>query len=337
MRSFWPATLLVLALTGAASAAEQASNAAQTVADCNRLADVVFEDLDAGKAISTCLSAIRIAPDDNRLHGQLGRGYLKAGEDEAALKSMRLGAERGDFRAMSLLGYMYKVGRGVPNDDREAVRLFRKAADGGEAGGMNQLGLMYKLGRGVSRDYDQAVRLFRKADGKGSPGAAISLGLMYRSGLGVARDDREAARLFRKAAASGKTAAMAMLGDLYLQGRGVRKDHAEALRWIRKAVARGDAGAMGVLGAMYLQGRIVRQDSGEAVRLFRRSADKERRARCTSWERCTRRAAVSARTPGLPRSMCCGRSRAGTGTASGNWRQTRSSGARRSISNCSVC
>ena len=271
MKSLLTAILLVFAATAQVRAVEQSSNTSQSALDCKRFAAVDFGELDAKKVISTCQSALRINPDDYRSRGRLGRGYLKAGQDELALQHTQRSADKGDLRSMTLLAYMYKVGRGVSRDDREAVRLYRKAAESGYTSSMEQLGLMYKLGRGVSQDYHEAVRWFRKAAEKGSLPATGYLGSMYKDGHGVKQDDREAVRLYRKAADKGSDNAMVFLGNMYLQGRGVQQNNDEAVRWFRKA--KGNIGAAAMLGVMYLEGRGVQQNDREAVRLFRKTAN----------------------------------------------------------------
>ena len=88
-------------------------------------------------------------------HGQRRddqRAHLKAGQDKKALQHIQISADKGDLRAITLLGNMYKGGRGVSHDDREAVRLFRKAANKGFARSMYYLGLMYEAGRGVGKN-----------------------------------------------------------------------------------------------------------------------------------------------------------------------------------------
>jgi TPR repeat protein len=66
-------------------------------------------------------------------------------------------------KAQDNLGWMYKNGRGVVQDDVEAVKWFRKAAEQGYPAAQDNLGWMYKNGRGVVQDDVEAVKWFRKA------------------------------------------------------------------------------------------------------------------------------------------------------------------------------
>ena len=51
---------------------------------------------------------------------------------EAAFKKMLPLAEQGNIDAQKLIGLMYDIGRGVPEDDKLAVKWFTKAANKGD-------------------------------------------------------------------------------------------------------------------------------------------------------------------------------------------------------------
>jgi hypothetical protein len=61
-------------------------------------------------------------------------------------------AQRGNPRAMAMLGYMYENGFGVPQSYDTAVELYTGSAEGGDPTGQHLLGLMYDKGHGVDRD-----------------------------------------------------------------------------------------------------------------------------------------------------------------------------------------
>ena len=50
-----------------------------------------------------------------------------------AVRWHRLAAEQGNASAQNNLGFMYGIGRGVPQDYAEAVRWYRLAAEQGNA------------------------------------------------------------------------------------------------------------------------------------------------------------------------------------------------------------
>ena len=113
------------------------------------------------------------------------------------IDALRARAEQGDAAAQNALGFRYRTGRGVPQDDVEAVRWFRLAAEQGDADAQFFLGGMYATGRGVLQDHVEAVRWSRLAAEQGHAGGQYNLGWMYRDGQGVVQDEAEAVRWFR--------------------------------------------------------------------------------------------------------------------------------------------
>ena len=66
-------------------------------------------------------------------------------------KVIRL-AERGNAKAQVRLGWMYSVGRGVPQNYLQAANWYRRAAEQGEVAAQFALGLLYNKGHGVPKD-----------------------------------------------------------------------------------------------------------------------------------------------------------------------------------------
>ncbi len=92
---------------------------------------------------------------------------MDKGDYATALKEWRPLAEQGDAEAQCNLGYMYKGGKGVPQDDAEAARWYRLAAVQGLDRAQFNLGIMYATGRGVQQDYVQAYLWFSLAAAQG--------------------------------------------------------------------------------------------------------------------------------------------------------------------------
>jgi len=82
----------------------------------------------------------------------------KAGDYKKALEILKPLAERGDAKAQTRLGWMYKKGRGVVQDYQQFVHWYRKAAEQGDAGGQSELGNMYHEGQGVAQDLPLEVK-----------------------------------------------------------------------------------------------------------------------------------------------------------------------------------
>jgi TPR repeat protein len=175
------------------------------------------------------------------------------------------------------LGWMYKQGRGVEQDNEQAVLWHRKAAEQGYRGvapviesdgyepwkqkvheqnltGEYAIGrFLYATGQGAVPDKTQAVGWFQKAAEQRVAYAQVGLGEMYATGRGVARDDVEAVSWFRKAAEQGNGDGQYNLAVMYENGWGVVQDRAEATAWYRK-VREGVNRAVDVYGALRRMG-----------------------------------------------------------------------------------
>ena len=124
------------------------------------------------------------------------------------VEKLRTQAEQGDRSAQSILGLMYYLGQGVPQDYAEVVKWFLLAAEQGYASAQFNLGVMYHQGEGVPQDYAEALKWFRLAAEQGDGDAQVNLGRMYANGEGVPQDYLQAHKWFDLAAsrASGQDA-----------------------------------------------------------------------------------------------------------------------------------
>jgi ATP-dependent protease ClpP protease subunit len=179
---------------------------------------------------------------------------FKDGDYATALRLARELAPQGDALAQSLLGLMYRDGRGVPQDYQQAAEWLRKAADQGRANAQSNLGNLYETGRGVTKDMTEAVNWYRKAAEQGNTPGQSNLGHMYESGRGVTKDAAEAANWYRKAAEQGYVPAQINLGALFEKGLGVAQDYAEAVRWYTMAAEQENADAQYKIAVLYEQG-----------------------------------------------------------------------------------
>jgi TPR repeat protein len=118
--------------------------------------------------------------------GLIGLPFLSYGQDD--LSAWRQKAEQGDATAQALMGSVYHLGKGVPQNDKEAVKWFRLAADQGNAMAQYSMGFAYYSGKGVPQNYTEAVKWFRLAAEQGEADAQASLAVIYYSGQGVPRD-----------------------------------------------------------------------------------------------------------------------------------------------------
>jgi TPR repeat protein len=68
------------------------------------------------------------------------------------VKWYRKAAEQGHANAQCNLGFMYKEGRGVPQDDAESVNWYHKAAEQGYTLGQTTRGFKLEKSLGMTRD-----------------------------------------------------------------------------------------------------------------------------------------------------------------------------------------
>ena len=86
-------------------------------------------------------------------------------------KEVQKAAEKGNIDSQEMLGSMYLLGKGVPQDDKQAVTWYRKAAEQGYAKAQNNLAVLYAMGQGVPQDYKQAHAWFSVAAANGHSNA----------------------------------------------------------------------------------------------------------------------------------------------------------------------
>jgi|GEM_PF-3922506 len=192
--------------------------------------------------------ADRVAVDlkDSERDRAVGEQVL-ADERKRTLSWLTLAAEAGFPAAQTSLGYRFRHGRGVEQDDAQAVEWYRKAASQGYPQGQNNLGYMYANGLGVEKDEPEAVHWYRLAADQGYARAQSNLGYMLAKGIGVKQNFKEALHWFDAAAKQGHAVAMKSMGVMYEFGYGVDKDMSRAKELYEAASAREAETAQGSL------------------------------------------------------------------------------------------
>jgi hypothetical protein len=103
--------------------------------------------------------------------------------DEEAVKWLTLAAKQGHLKAISRLGTLRRLGRGIPQDYASAAELHGIAASDGDPDARSSLA-----------DYVDEIK---RTALEGSALAALCLGKMYHRGLGVERDNNKAVAWLR--------------------------------------------------------------------------------------------------------------------------------------------
>ena len=203
-----------------------------------------------------------------------GEGLLQ--NDAAAARWFRAAADQGHSEAQFNLGFHYREGRGVPQDDALAIRWYRRAAEQGEADAQNNLGGMYARGDGVQPNGAEAVLWWTRAAEQRHAMAQYNLGFMYGDGLDLPGRGADALQDYGQAA-SGPAMAGDGPGPVQPDGRSVPQDYVRAHMWLTLA-SRHSTGAMRD-GAIRGRARAEQKMSAAEVAEARRRARDWRPAR----------------------------------------------------------
>ena len=157
--------------------------------------------------------------------------------------SLRMAAQKGDGKALYLIGIRYLKGTGLPRDTHEAFQWFEKAAQKDVVVAMYRLGAMFEKGVGTQRDVAKARAWYERAAMRGNVRAMHNLGVLLASGHLGKPNMEQAALWFRKAAEHGVRDSQFNLAVLYHRGQGVPRNLAEAWFWYSAAAGQGDAAA----------------------------------------------------------------------------------------------
>jgi TPR repeat protein len=104
-----------------------------------------------------------------------------------AFPLMKEAAELGSLPAMSILGSMYLLGRGMPENGVQAERWLKQAVEGGFEGAISVLGMAHATGNaGIKIDIPLARQLLIRAAEKGDQQSARMLEMMDK-GKGMFR------------------------------------------------------------------------------------------------------------------------------------------------------
>jgi TPR repeat protein len=188
--------------------------------------------------------------------------------EEEHVKYLRPWVKKKKAWAQSMLGQMYRNGKGVTQSYEMAIRLSEQAAQQGDANAMSNLGVMHERGLGVEQSYEKAKEYYEQAAHLGYAHAQFSLGLMCERGTGVTQSYEKAKELYEPAVEQGYAKAMVDLACLYYNGQGVEQSYEAAAALYEQAAQQGYTFAMNNLGLLYAKGQGVQRDIFKARELF---------------------------------------------------------------------
>ena len=155
---------------------------------------------------------------------------------------------------------------------QEAASLLEKQAKAGNAGAQYELGSLYRIGKGVAQDDAAAFYWMREAAQNGHVRAQYSLATMYLTGRGTAVDVKEAESWAKRAMEKGHPQAQALLNKI-ATGQTAPAKAAAAGSWQTAAVSPGTSAAISHEMAMGAKGpqlliEASRRSNVEAVRML---------------------------------------------------------------------
>tara|TARA_Y100000590_G_scaffold179444_2_gene204559 strand:+ start:5423 stop:6049 length:627 start_codon:yes stop_codon:yes gene_type:complete len=133
---------------------------------------------------------------------------------ETALLEWTPLAREGSSNAQLLLGNMFYLGQGTPQNYETALKWYRLAAKQGNAMAQTSLGGMYYQGKGISQDYNAAVEWYRKASRQRHANAQFRLSFCYQAGHGVPENKVLALMWAHLASANGHKTALSVRDNL---------------------------------------------------------------------------------------------------------------------------
>jgi cell division septation protein DedD len=169
-----------------------------------------------------------------------GRAMIEQGSYEQAFYELLPLAEAQDAAAQYLVGGLYLIGRGVPQDPDEARKWLMRSAHNGHAEAAMALGDIAARGFGGKPDPAQALVWYRRAAEQGVAPAQNNLGIAMASGKGTSRDLKGATQWLERAAKQGNVEAQYNLGHILgTGGPQMKPDPERALLWYAIAAKSG--------------------------------------------------------------------------------------------------
>lgn len=173
-------------------------------------------------AILLCAAMLPAMTPEAKRSFDLFERRVEAGEPEAM------------FRMSALLERGFDT---IPADTLRSISLLRRSAEAGFPAAANYLGYLYQMGRILPENRDSAIYWLRVAADAGDPKAAHNIAWLMLERSESA--DTAALPYLERAADAGIPASITMLADLYGEGRILPKDTAKAVALYEKAIGLG--------------------------------------------------------------------------------------------------
>jgi TPR repeat protein len=190
--------------------------------------------------------------------------------------------------SISLIESPEELARKAEKGSQLDLKRLTNLANGGVPEALTLLGLIYLLGKGVAKNVARAESLFKRAASRGNPIAMRELGILCDRGTRGEKNAEAAVRWYAKATILEDAKAPCLLAWMHLEGRGVTitdpdKCLQTAVELFCQSAARGYGNALNKLGWMHKTGHGVPCSLEKAAEHFRLAADKGNDKACSNF------------------------------------------------------
>ncbi|ETW16004.1 hypothetical protein PFBG_05540 [Plasmodium falciparum 7G8] len=180
-----------------------------------------------------------------------------------------------NHKILTMIARRYLIGiDGIEKDYKKAHNYLIKASKYNNSEAISLLGYIYLLGLGVPINYDKAMEYFIKGNKLNDSLSHNGLGYMHFFGLGSFRKNTNLAfYYFELASKNNLSSAQFNLACMYLSGVGVLQSFQHAFFWFYKSLNNGNLLAAYVIGFMHYNGIIASRNCKLAVSLLSKVAE----------------------------------------------------------------
>jgi len=183
--------------------------------------------------------------------------------DATPIEEIEEFAQKGDARALRILGMKYLYGSEIDKDTRKAFTYFEASAEKGDHIAKSFVGTYYYDGMNGAVDKEKAKELFTEAVATidGSARAEYYLGMMYENGDESAKIEKNldtAMERYKRAADQGSVSGAYRLGKLALKSN--ENNQYDARYYLKYASERGSGDAQLELGHLYYKDEYDKHD-----------------------------------------------------------------------------
>ncbi len=192
--------------------------------------------------------------------------YRNGNYKKAFERCLKYTMENEDARIWTMLGDMYRTGKGCIVNPAESFNWMFKAASTGIPEAEYHVGKMFEDGFGTQRDPTESLMWITKAANHKYPEAAYELGDMYANGDRIPYDQSKAYHYYLIAAKAGYPQAECALGLIYYTDNASAANYYQAIKWFKKAAQHGMLDANYNLAQAYAQNRFPGRNLDEYIK-----------------------------------------------------------------------